>query len=40
MYINHNIDISHAEQMNEFYMKKFNTPSESFIDLDIQYSKI
>ena len=40
MYINHNIDISHAEQMNEFYMKKYGNPSESFIDIDINYSKI
>ena len=40
MYVNHNIDISHAEQMSEFYMKQFNTPFESFIDLDISYNKV
>ena len=39
MYKKHNIDISHAEQMNEFYMKEYGTPIESFIDFDIKYNK-
>ena len=40
LYKDYNIDISHAEQMSEFYIKKFNTPFESFIDLDIHYNKV
>ena len=40
LYKDYNIDISHAEQMSEFYMKQFNTPFESFIDLDIHYNKV
>ncbi len=40
MYKDHNIDISHAEAMSEFYMRNFASPSEVFIDLDIDYKKI
>jgi hypothetical protein len=40
LYTNHNIDISHAEAMSEFYMREYGHPSEVFIDLDIQYSKV
>ena len=37
---NYNIDISHAEAMNEFYMKDYGFKSESFVDFDINYIKI
>jgi hypothetical protein len=40
MYKDNNIDISHAEAMSEFYMRNFASPSEVFIDLDIDYKKI
>jgi len=40
LYTNHNIDISHAEAMSEFYMREYGHQSEVFIDLDIQYNKI
>lgn len=40
LYKEHNIDISHAEQMSEFYMREYQTKSEVFIDFDIKYSKI
>lgn len=39
LYRIYNIDISHAELMNEFYMREYNK-SEAFIDLDIKYSKV
>jgi hypothetical protein len=40
LYTDHNIDISHAEVMSEFYMREYGHPSEVFIDLDIQYNKV
>jgi hypothetical protein len=40
LYTNHNIDISHAEVMSEFYMRHYGNKSEVFIDLDINYNKI
>jgi hypothetical protein len=40
LYQNYNIDISHAEAMNEFYMKDYGFKSESFVDFDINYTKI
>ena len=40
LYTNHNIDISHAEAMSEFYMREYGHQSEVFIDLDIQYNKV
>ena len=40
MYNEHNIDISHAEVMSEYYMRNYKTPSEVFIDMDINYSKV
>jgi hypothetical protein len=40
LYTNHNIDISHAEAMSEFYMRYYGHQSEVFIDLDIQYNKV
>lgn len=39
LYYKLNKDITHAEQMNEFYMKEYGTPIESFIDFDIKYNK-
>lgn len=40
IYRDYNIDISHAEIMSEFYMRKFGNPSEVFIDMDIKYLKV
>lgn len=40
LYTMHNIDITHAEQMHEFYMRKFGNKIGCFIDLDIIYKKI
>jgi hypothetical protein len=40
MYRDYNVDISHAEQMSEFYMKHYGTKSESFVDFDIDYTKL
>lgn len=40
MYLDYNIDISHAEQMHEYYMKEYGNKIESFIDWDIKYQKI
>jgi hypothetical protein len=40
LYNNYNIDISHAEQMSEFYMREFENKTEVFIDFDIKYNKI
>jgi hypothetical protein len=40
LYKNHNVDISHAEAMSEFYMREYGHQSEVFIDLDIQYNKV
>lgn len=40
MYKEHNIDISHAEAMSEFYMREYGNKSEVFIDMDINYNKI
>lgn len=39
LYKNYNVDISHAEYMNEFYMKQYEPKSETFIDFDIEYGK-
>lgn len=39
LYNESNIDISHAEQMSEFYMRNYKNKSEVFIDWDIKYSK-
>jgi hypothetical protein len=39
MYTEHNIDISHAEAMNEFYMREYGNKSEAFIDFTIHYEK-
>jgi hypothetical protein len=39
LYRVYNIDISHAELMNEFYIKEYQK-IESFIDLDIKYLKV
>jgi hypothetical protein len=40
LYTEYNIDISHAEQMSEFYMREYENKSEVFIDWDIKYSKV
>lgn len=40
IYKEHNIDISHAEAMSEFYMREYGNKSEVFIDMDINYNKI
>jgi hypothetical protein len=40
IYTEHNIDISHAELMSEFYMKEYGAQSETFIDFDIKYEKV
>lgn len=40
MYVDYNIDISHAEQMHEYYMRNFGNKIESFIDWDINYQKV
>jgi hypothetical protein len=40
MYVDYNFDITHAEQMNEFYMKNYANKIETFIDWDIKYSKV
>jgi hypothetical protein len=40
MYKEHNIDISHAEAMSEFYMREYANKVESFIDFDIKYNKV
>lgn len=40
MYVDHNIDITHAEQMHEYYMKNYANKIESFIDSEIKYSKV
>jgi hypothetical protein len=40
MYNEHNIDISHAEVMSEYYMRNYKNPSEVFIDMDINYNKV
>ncbi len=40
MYKDYNIDISHAEQMSEFYMREYENKSEVFVDMDIQYNKV
>jgi hypothetical protein len=40
MYKEHNIDISHAEAMNEFYMREYSNQSEVLIDMDTNYNKI
>ena len=40
MYITHNIDISHAEEMNEFYMREYIQKIECYIDDNMMYSKI
>jgi hypothetical protein len=40
LYKEYNIDISHAEQMHEFYMKEYDNKIESFIDFDIKYHKV
>jgi hypothetical protein len=39
LYVDYNMDISHAEQMHEFYMRNFGNKIGCFIDLDIIYKK-
>jgi len=39
LYKDYNIDISHAEQLNEFYMKNYGKKVECFVDMDIIYTK-
>lgn len=39
LYVDYNIDISHAEAMSEFYMREYQK-SEVFIDWDINYQKV
>ena len=40
MYVDYNVDISHAEAMSEFYMREYGNKSEVFIDFDIKYNKV
>jgi hypothetical protein len=40
LYKEYNMDISHAEQMHEFYMREYGNKTESFIDFDIKYNKV
>lgn len=40
LYKEYNMDISHAEQMHEFYMRKFGNKVDCFIDMDIVYHKV
>lgn len=39
LYKEYNMDISHAEQMHEWYIREYGNKVESFIDFDIKYSK-
>lgn len=40
MYVDYNVDITHAEQMHEFYMRQYGNKIESFIDFEIDYNKV
>jgi hypothetical protein len=40
MYVDYNIDITHAEQMHEWYMKEYGNKVQSFIDSEIIYEKV
>lgn len=40
MYVDYNIDITHAEQMHEWYMREYGNKIESFIDFEIMYEKV
>ena len=40
MYLIHNIDISHATNMLKFYMEKYKSPVNTYIDSSIQYTII
>jgi hypothetical protein len=40
MYVDYNIDITHAEQMHEWYMKEYGNKIQSFIDSEIVYEKV
>jgi hypothetical protein len=40
MYVDYNIDITHAEQMHEWYIKEYSNKVQSFIDSEIIYEKV
>lgn len=40
MYLTHNIDISHAVNMLQFYMEQYKTPVKTYVDSSIQYTII
>ncbi len=40
MYLTHNVDISHAVNMLQFYMEEYKTPVKTYVDPSIQYTII